>query len=207
MLWSKALSVLSAEFGLRALKKNAAVVTAESCTAGGIANAIAATPGASAWLKGGWVTYQTSQKIDWLGVPEELIASEGVVSEAVAEAMARGALARTPTASHAVATTGVAGPSGGTDDTPVGTVCIAWADRRAGHIVTVSRRIRVPGSREDVTEGAVQVPPPFGRVPSVEDSSARRSPMLRGAYRKSRRGHEAGNAGRSRRSSQWYRPT
>ena len=157
MLWSKALSVLSAEFGLRALKKNAAVVTAESCTAGGIANAIAATPGASAWLKGGWVTYQTSQKIDWLGVPEELIASEGVVSEAVAEAMARGALARTPTASHAVATTGVAGPSGGTDDTPVGTVCIAWADRRAGHIVTVSRRIRVPGSREDVTEGAVQV--------------------------------------------------
>ena len=48
-----------------------------------------ATPGASAWLKGGWVTYQTSQKIDWLGVPEELIASEGVVSEAVAEAMAR----------------------------------------------------------------------------------------------------------------------
>ena len=75
MLWSKALSVLSAEFGLRALKKNAAVVTAESCTAGGIANAIAATPGASAWLKGGWVTYQTSQKIDWLGVPEELIAS------------------------------------------------------------------------------------------------------------------------------------
>ena len=99
MLWSKALSVLSAEFGLRALKKNAAVVTAESCTAGGIANAIAATPGASAWLKGGWVTYQTSQKIDWLGVPEELIASEGVVSEAVAEAMARGALARTPTAS------------------------------------------------------------------------------------------------------------
>lgn len=157
MLWSKALSVLSAEFGLRALKKNAAVVTAESCTAGGIANAIAATPGASAWLKGGWVTYQTSQKIDWLGVPEELIASEGVVSEAVAEAMARGALARTSTASHAVATTGVAGPSGGTDDTPVGTVCIAWADRRAGHIVTVSRRIRVPGSREDVTEGAVQV--------------------------------------------------
>ena len=157
MLWSKALSVLSAEFGLRALKKNAAVVTAESCTAGGIANAIAATPGASAWLKGGWVTYQTSQKIDWLGVPEELIASEGVVSEAVAEAMARGALARTPTASHAVATTGVAGPSGGTYDTPVGTVCIAWADRRAGHIVTVSRRIRVPGSREDVTEGAVQV--------------------------------------------------
>ena len=123
MLWSKALSVLSAELGLRALKKNAAVVTAESCTAGGIANAIAATPGASAWLKGGWVTYQTSQKIDWLGVPEELIASEGVVSEAVAEAMARGALARTPTASHAVATTGVAGPSGGTDDTPVGAPC------------------------------------------------------------------------------------
>lgn len=157
MLWTNELERLSAEVGLRALKKNAAIVTAESCTAGGIANALAATPGASAWLKGGWVTYQTPLKTDWLGVPVELIEKEGVVSEAVAEAMARGALAHAPTASHAVATTGVAGPTGGNDDSPVGTVCLAWADRRAGHIVTMVRRVRIPGTREDVTEGAIRV--------------------------------------------------
>ena len=155
MLWSDKLTKLSAEVGERALRKNAAIVTAESCTAGGIANALAATPGASAWLKGGWVTYQTSQKIEWLRVPSDLIDKYGVVSEIVAEAMARGALAHTPTASHAVATTGVAGPTGGSDEVPVGTVCIAWADRRAGHIVTMVRRVRIPGNRENVTEGAV----------------------------------------------------
>lgn len=106
------------------------LATAESCTGGGIASACTDRPGSSAWFDRGFVTYSNAAKTDLLGVPAALIAAQGAVSEAVARAMAEGALARSA-ATLAVAVTGVAGPDGGTPAKPVGTVWFALARRGA----------------------------------------------------------------------------
>jgi nicotinamide-nucleotide amidase len=101
------------------------MATAESCTGGLIAAACTDLAGSSAWFERGLVTYSNEAKTDLLGVPAELIAQQGAVSEAVARAMVTGALARSR-AQVAVAVTGVAGPGGGSASKPVGTVCFAW---------------------------------------------------------------------------------
>lgn len=142
--------LLAQQLGAVAAERRHTIVTAESCTGGGIAAAITAVPGSSAWFEEGFVTYATSKKTERLGVPAALIEKEGVVSEAVAQAMARGALALSEKATLSVAVTGVAGPGGGTAVTPVGTVCVAWGEKYNGHVVTCSRTIRVPGSRAAV---------------------------------------------------------
>ncbi len=103
------------------LKRGETVASAESCTGGMIATALTHLPGSSAVYVGGICAYDNSVKIDMLGVAKELIARHGAVSSAVAEAMA-GAARRRLEATYAVATTGIAGPSGGTVDKPVGTV-------------------------------------------------------------------------------------
>lgn len=126
------------------------IVTAESLTGGLVAAAITSVAGSSAWFDRGFVTYATPSKTELLDVDPAVIEREGVVSEAVARAMARGALARSR-ATMSVALTGVAGPTGGTSKTPVGTVCIGWGELTPdGDIVTVARTIHVPGSRETV---------------------------------------------------------
>lgn len=102
------------------------MTTAESCTGGLIAGACTELAGSSLWFDRGVVTYSNEAKVDLLGVPAELIAQHGAVSEPVAMAMAQGALARSQ-AQIAVAVTGVAGPGGGSPDKPVGTVWLAWA--------------------------------------------------------------------------------
>jgi nicotinamide-nucleotide amidase len=102
------------------------MATAESCTGGLIAAACTDLAGSSAWFERGLVTYSNEAKTDLLGVPAELIAQQGAVSEAVARAMVTGALARSR-AQVAVAVTGVAGPGGGSASKPVGTVWLAWA--------------------------------------------------------------------------------
>lgn len=103
------------------------VTTAESCTGGGIAEAITRIPGSSAWFEVGYVTYSNRQKTALLGVPEQLLARVGAVSREVVEAMARGARKHSG-ARFAVAVSGIAGPDGGTSAKPVGTVWLAWAD-------------------------------------------------------------------------------
>ncbi len=104
------------------------IATAESCTGGLIAATLAAVPGASASLERGFVTYSNEAKIELLGVPANLISEHGAVSRDVALAMARGALQHS--AAHiAVAVTGVAGPTGGTAEKPVGLVHISAARR------------------------------------------------------------------------------
>ena len=129
---------LAAErLGVVAAERRHVVVTAESCT--GIAAAITEVPGSSAWFREGFVTYAAEAKTSLLDVDPKMIEEEGVVSEDVAQAMARGALARCPDSTLAVAVTGVAGPTGGTHLTPVGTVCIGWAERFNEHIVTYVR--------------------------------------------------------------------
>ena len=102
------------------------MATAESCTGGLIAGACTDVSGSSDWFERGFVTYSNAAKTELLGVPVELIAQHGAVSEPVARAMAAGALAHSP-AQLAVAVTGVAGPTGGSPEKPVGTVWFGWA--------------------------------------------------------------------------------
>lgn len=136
-----------------ALLTGRAIATAESCTGGLLAARLTERPGSSAYVCGGVVAYANSAKADVLGVDPELIEAHGAVSEPVAEAMARGALARFG-ADTAVAITGVAGPGGGTEAKPVGTVCfsVALAD---GTVVT--RTTTMPGGRSDVRDRSTTI--------------------------------------------------
>ena len=101
------------------------LATAESCTGGMIAARCTDMAGSSQWFERGFVSYSNDAKHEMLGVPTELIDKHGAVSEAVAQAMVLGALNRSQ-AQVALAVTGIAGPSGGSMDKPVGTVCFAW---------------------------------------------------------------------------------
>ncbi|WP_409431695.1 competence/damage-inducible protein A [Mycobacterium sp. SMC-16] len=129
------------------------IATAESCTAGLLAARLADRPGSSAYLAGGVVSYSNEAKADLLGVDPALIAAHGAVSEPVAEAMAAGALRRFG-ADVAVGITGIAGPGGGSDEKPVGTVCfsVGLADG-AYH----TRTFHLPGNRADVRERSTTV--------------------------------------------------
>jgi nicotinamide-nucleotide amidase len=113
------------------------MATAESCTGGLIAGACTDLSGSSNWFERGFVTYSNAAKTELLGVDAALIAAEGAVSEPVARAMAEGAVARSP-AQVAVAVTGVAGPTGGSAEKPVGTVWFGWSV--AGRVRTERRR-------------------------------------------------------------------
>lgn len=102
------------------------MATAESCTGGLIAGRCTDLAGSSAWFERGFVTYSNEAKSEMLGVDAALIAAHGAVSEPVARAMAEGAVARSR-AQVSVAVTGVAGPTGGSPDKPVGTVWFGWS--------------------------------------------------------------------------------
>ncbi|MEM1166703.1 MAG: CinA family nicotinamide mononucleotide deamidase-related protein [Planctomycetota bacterium] len=129
------------------------VAVMESCTGGMLGAMVTAVPGSSGAVAGGAITYSNAMKTAAAGVPMELIERHGAVSEAVAEALAVGGLERTPGASHALSITGIAGPGGGSEEKPVGTVCIALASGESGYAVDV-RRFRFPGDRERVRERA-----------------------------------------------------
>ena len=109
-------------------KAKATLATAESCTGGALANRLTDVPGASTVFLEGFVTYSNESKSNLLGVPPELIARHGAVSEEVVSAMADGALERSG-ASYALATTGIAGPGGGSEEKPMGTVWLALAEK------------------------------------------------------------------------------
>ncbi len=126
------------------------VVTAESCTGGFIANLLTNVPGASAVYLGGFVTYSNQRKEGDLGVPSSLIQTHGAVSEPVARAMAEGALNRAG-ADWALATTGIAGPEGGSPEKPVGTVFIALARKQGVTVVEKHRFVRERVSFKQIT--------------------------------------------------------
>ena len=109
----------------RLLGKQWMLATAESCTGGMIAAYCTDLSGSSAWFERGFVTYSNEAKTELLGVPSDLILKDGAVSESVARAMALGACYRS-NANVSVAVTGIAGPTGGSADKPVGTVWLAW---------------------------------------------------------------------------------
>ena len=145
------LTTLAQRLGDALLAQQARVTAAESCTGGGIAEAITRIPGSSAWFEAGYVTYSNEQKTAQLGVPAELFASVGAVSREVVEAMARGARQRSG-ARFAVAVSGIAGPDGGTLDKPVGTVWLAWADGQQVH----AQRFQFTGDRAAVRRQSVE---------------------------------------------------
>jgi competence/damage-inducible protein CinA-like protein len=129
------------------------IATAESCTAGLMAARLTERPGSSDYFAGGVVAYANEAKSQLLGVEPALIAAHGAVSEPVAEAMAAGALERLG-ADTALAITGIAGPGGGSEEKPVGTVCFSVV--QAGG-ATLSRTLRLPGNRPDVRERSTTV--------------------------------------------------
>jgi len=110
------------------LKSSSKLVTAESCTGGGLAEILTRISGSSAWFERGFVTYSNESKNELLSVSRETLEQYGAVSEETAIAMAEGAL-KNSHADYSVSITGIAGPEGGTEEKPVGTVCFAWSKR------------------------------------------------------------------------------
>jgi nicotinamide-nucleotide amidase len=135
------------------LRDRRTIALAESCTAGLLAGRLADPPGASNYLLGGVVAYSNEAKTELLGVPAELIERHGAVSPEVAEAMADGAIERFG-ADLAVGVTGIAGPDGGTEDKPVGYVCLCV---KAPDGPMIARDPVIPGDRRDIRDRACTV--------------------------------------------------
>jgi nicotinamide-nucleotide amidase len=149
------LARLAVRVGRLLLDTRRSVATAESCSGGWIAKALTDIAGSSQWFDQGFVTYSNESKTSCLGVPRAVLRRHGAVSEAVARAMAIGALRRTG-AQVAVAVTGIAGPGGATPGKPVGTVWLAWASRR-GRVIRVAPQLKwFRGDREAVRRKTVR---------------------------------------------------
>ncbi len=135
-----------------ALKANGMMMaTAESCTGGWIAQAVTAVPGSSEWFERGFVVYTYVSKREMLGVKPETLEAHGAVSLETVREMTAGALQRSH-AQVAVSVSGTAGPTGGTADKPVGTVCFGWG--KSGSVVQAAVQ-RFAGDREAVRRQAV----------------------------------------------------
>ena len=156
-MFAEALLAQAKQFLDGARAQGLRVVTAESCTGGLIAGLLTEIPGSSDVFDRGFVTYSNGAKTDMLGVGDSLIKKHGAVSKEVAEAMARGAL-KNSKADVAIAITGIAGPSGGTKQKPVGLVYIATASRHYKDAVVLQNHFK--GKRSAV------------RVKSVDKSLA-----------------------------------
>jgi len=122
---------------------------AESCTGGLICAALTELPGSSDWFERGYITYSNRAKSECLGVPPTLIDSFGAVSEQTAKAMAQGAQ-KNSGANTAISITGIAGPAGGSQEKPVGTVCFGWAIKNN----ISSQTMHFSGSRQEIRESA-----------------------------------------------------
>ena len=149
LCYGREASTLAGAIGEALIARGAWVATCESCTGGSVARALTAVPGSSAWFGSGWVTYANEAKTR-LGVDPSLIERHGAVSSQVAESMARAA-ARSAGARFGVSTTGVAGPTGGSEAKPVGTVWIHVHDEQAS---LAPRRFLITGDRTMVRERA-----------------------------------------------------
>ena len=143
--------VMAERLGQALLAARQMLVTAESCTGGGIAWLITSIAGSSQWFERGIVAYSNAAKQELLAVGHDVIATYGAVSEQTAAAMARGVL-ETSHADISVAVTGIAGPEGGSEEKPVGTVCFGWS-RRDGE--TRTTRVVFEGDRRQVREQAI----------------------------------------------------
>jgi nicotinamide-nucleotide amidase len=143
---------LAIELGHQLKKHNLKLVTAESCTGGGLAYTITEVSGSSDWFERGYVTYSNKAKQELLGVKLATLNSFGAVSEQTAREMAEGALQHSE-ADVSVAITGIAGPTGGTPEKPVGTVWFGWVGMD-GKINTAMQIF--PGDRHAVRESSIR---------------------------------------------------
>ena len=146
------LAQIANDIGLQLLAKRWRLVTAESCTGGWLAQVMTANAGSSQWFERGFVTYSNVAKQQSLGVDGALLAAHGAVSLPVALAMAEGALHHS-VAEVAMAITGIAGPDGGSDLKPVGTVCFGWAVKEG---VSASCLEYFAGDRRKIRYAAVK---------------------------------------------------
>ena len=146
----KELEALALKLGRALQVRGRRLAVAESCTGGWIAKTLTDIAGSSQWFEGGVVAYSNAAKTELLGVPADVLAAHGAVSEETTRAMADGARRRFA-ADLAVAVSGIAGPGGGTQDKPIGTVHFAWA---APNGVVAARRV-FAGSRESVRRQTV----------------------------------------------------
>ena len=147
------MDILAARLGGLLKAHGLMLATAESCTGGGVAQAITDMAGSSAWFERGFVTYSNLSKQEMLGVLDATLDRYGAVSEAVVREMVEGALHH----SHAqvtLAVSGIAGPGGGTQDKPVGTVWFAWGMR---HGAIHAQRHQLAGNRSEVRAQAVRI--------------------------------------------------
>lgn len=127
------------------------LAVAESCTGGGVAYVLTAIPGSSLWFERGFITYSNASKREVLGVDGGILDQHGAVSEPVAAAMAEGAVAHSR-ADYSIAISGIAGPDGGSEDKPVGTVCFAFS---RGPDRTITERCHFNGDRRAVREQSI----------------------------------------------------
>jgi len=141
---------LATELGQLLLRKNLSITTAESCTGGGISYAITAISGSSAYLDRSFITYSNKAKQQMLGVKSATLLQFGAVSEETVVEMARGAAAASGS-DVAIAVSGIAGPTGGSPQKPVGTVCFGFAV--AGHVVSTT--LVFSGDREQVRQQSI----------------------------------------------------
>jgi nicotinamide-nucleotide amidase len=144
---------LAAKVGALLKSHGLMLATAESCTGGGVAQAITEVAGSSAWFERGFVTYSNLAKRQMLVVSEATLKQHGAVSEMTVREMVAGALANSA-AQVALSVSGIAGPDGGTADKPVGTVWFAWG-LKSGE--THAQRYQLSGNRAEVREQAVRI--------------------------------------------------
>jgi nicotinamide-nucleotide amidase len=144
---------LAAQVGALLKSHGMMLVTAESCTGGGIAQAITEVAGSSSWFERGFVTYSNLSKQQMLGVRETTLNQHGAVSEMTVLEMVAGAL-QNSAAQAALSVSGIAGPDGGTDEKPVGTVWFAWGIKNGE---AVAKRYQLSGNRAEVRAQAVHV--------------------------------------------------
>ena len=145
------MDILAAQVGNVLKSHGLMLATVESCTGGGVAQAVTSVAGSSVWFERGFVTYSNLSKQQMLGVSEATLAQYGAVSEAVVREMVAGALAGS-TAQVALAVSGIAGPDGGTPDKPVGTVWFAWGIK---NLAVHTQRHQLAGNRAEVRARAV----------------------------------------------------
>lgn len=146
------LEAIAQKIGSELKARNLMFTSAESCTGGWVGQVVTSVSGSSHWYDRGFITYTNRSKREILGVSTDILARFGAVSEQTARAMAEGALANSR-ADVSLAITGIAGPGGGSEEKPVGTVCFAWAGKNCE--IRTERR-QFDGDRTAVRRQAVE---------------------------------------------------